>query len=254
MKKIFILLVVTSSFVACKKATTTTPTNTTNSVTCVDNPNINFTSIGTPIGKFADCLKDIDGNSYKTVTIGTQTWMAENLKTTKYNDGTVIPKISDDSQWQNITTGAWVYYFNDEDNNAKYGKLYNWYALSKTSNGNKNLCPTGWHVPSDIEWENLITFLGGKEVAGDKMKEVGVSSWRLPRTESTNRSLFSGLAGGGRSAGGNFSNLIVNGYWWSSTEIDNTNAWTRFLDDDDGFADTNSFDKSYGLSIRCMKN
>lgn len=245
---------------SCKKESSNTSTNSSNttnsnSITCINNPNINFTSTGNQIGKFSDCIKDVDDNTYKTVIIGTQTWMAENLKTSKYNDGTVIPKISDNTQWQNNLTGAWVYYFNDEDNNAKYGKLYNWYAVNKTSNGNKNLCPIGWHVPTYSEWEILIDYLGGDNVAGDKMKEVGISSWNSPPTQSTNTSLFTGLPGGGRSYGGKlFSNLGQNGYWWSSTEINNSNAWIRFLDDDDGFADTNNFDKRHGFSIRCIKD
>ena len=87
---------------------------------------------------------DIDGNSYNTVKIGNQIWMKENLKTTKYNDGTAIPNITDNTQWSNLTSGAWVYYNNDATNNAKYGKLYNGYAISPTANGNKNVCPIGW--------------------------------------------------------------------------------------------------------------
>jgi len=94
-------------------------------------------------------VSDIDGNTYKTVQIGTQVWMAENLKTAKYNDGTMIPEITDNNQWSNFTYSAWCYYDNHSANNAKYGKLYNWYSVSKKNNRNKNVCPTGWHVPTD---------------------------------------------------------------------------------------------------------
>ncbi|NDF60572.1 MAG: hypothetical protein EB100_05775, partial [Crocinitomicaceae bacterium] len=125
-----------------------------------------------PTSGYGPNISDNDGNTYKTVYIGTQQWMAENLKVTKYNDGTSIPNISNNTQWSNLTTGAWSYYNNDVANNAKYGKLYNWYAVSPTTNGNKNVCPTGWHVPTDAEWTVLTDYLGGENVAGGKMKEV----------------------------------------------------------------------------------
>ncbi len=148
MKKIFLIFALTSALFSCKKETSnTTNSNTTNnpsnSVVCVDNPSINFTAIGTPVGKFSDCIMDVDGNIYKTVTIGTQTWMAENLKTLKYNDGTTIPNVKDSLEWSNLTTGAWCYYDNNKKYNTKYGKLYNWYSACSTINGNKNVCPTG---------------------------------------------------------------------------------------------------------------
>jgi uncharacterized protein (TIGR02145 family) len=143
--------------------------------------------------------------------------MAENLKTSKYSDGTMIPNITDNTQWKNDSSGAWCYYNNDVANNAKYGKLYNWYAVSKTSNGNKNVCPNGWHVPSDTEWKVLTDYLGGDSVAGSKMKEVGTSSWYSPNTDATNTSLFSGLPGGNRNNNGNYNNIGNNGNWWSST-------------------------------------
>ncbi len=113
-------------------------------------------------------ITDIDGNLYKTVNIGNQQWMAENLKVTRYNDGTAIQNIPDNTKWSNLTTGAWTYYNNDGANNTKYGKLYNWYAVSETSNGNKNVCPTGWHVPADAEWIVLTDYLGGD--AGAKIR------------------------------------------------------------------------------------
>ena len=117
-----------------------------------------------PTSGYGSNITDAEGNSYKTVYIGTQQWMGENLKTSKYSDGTTIPNITDNT-WQNNTTGAWAYYNNDAANNAKYGKLYNWYAVSPTTNGNKNICPTGWHVPTDAEWTVLTDYLGGESVA-----------------------------------------------------------------------------------------
>ena len=254
MKKILIILTIASSLVACKKTTTTSPTSTTNTVTCVDNPNINFTAIGTPVGKFSDCIKDVDGNVYKTVTIGTQQWMAENLKVTKYNDGTAIPNITDNTQWSQLSTGAWSYYNNDVANNTKYGKLYNWYAVSKTTNGNKNVCPTGWHVPTDAEWTVLTDNLGGESVAGGKMKEVGTTSWNSPNTDATNTSLFSALPGGYRYGVGSYDGIGSGGSWWSSTEVNTGIAWDRDLVYNGGGAVRGFYSKRFGFSVRCLKD
>ena len=253
MKKLILALALTSALFSCKKETTT-PNTTSNPISCVDNPSINFTALGTPVGKFSDCIKDVDGNVYKTVTIGTQTWMAENLKVSKYNDGTTIPNITDNTQWQNNTTGAWSYYKNDVVNNAKYGKLYNWYAVSKTSNGNKNVCPTGWHVPTDAEWTVLTYYLGSESVAGGKMKEVGTTSWNSPNTSATNTSLFSALPGGGRSGSGGCNGIGSYGNWWSSTEYSADDAWDRYLHNNNGDADRDDDDKGAGLSVRCLKD
>jgi len=215
---------------------------------------INFTSTGTAIGSFQNNVSDIDGNTYKTVLIGTQVWMAENLKVTKYSDGTTIPNITDNTQWQNNTTGAWAYYNNDAANNAKYGKLYNWYAVSKTTNGNKNVCPTGWHVPTDAEWTVLTDYLGGESVAGGKMKEVGTTSWNSPNTDATNTSLFTGLPGGNRNYIGNYNFIGGNGYWWSSTEFNADNAWFRYLNSFIGNANRSNSIKENGFSVRCLRD
>ena len=199
-------------------------------------------------------ITDAENNTYKTVTIGTQTWMAENLKVTKYNDGTAIPNITDNTQWSNLTTGAWSYYNNDVANNAKYGKLYNWYALSKISNGNKNVCPTGWHVPTDAEWTVLTDYLGGESVAGGKMKEVGTTSWNSPNTDATNTSLFTGLPGGYRYNSGGYGSIGNDGYWWSSTENNTYYAWYRTLFNVHGDTYRNSNYKKFGLSVRCLRD
>ena len=207
------------------------------------------------IGKPGPNITDSEGNSYKTITIGTQTWMAENLKVSKYSDGTTIPNIMDNTQWQNNTTGAWSYYNNDVANNVKYGKLYNWYAVSKTSNGNKNVCPTGWHVPADAEWTVLTDYLGGFKVAGGKMKEVGVTSWLIPNTDATNTSLFSALPGGIRYGEvALYAEVGRAGYWWSSTEFDKGSAWFRTLRNYDGIAIYANYNKWYGLSVRCLRD
>ncbi len=235
MKKTFIILTLTTSLVACKKTTTNPTTNPTNTNSTI--------------------VTDIDGNKYNTVVIGAQTWMKENLKVSKYSDGTTIPNITDNKQWQNNTTGAWSYYNSDAVNNAKYGKLYNWYAVSKTTNGNKNVCPTGWHVPTDAEWTVLTDYLGG-ETAGAKMKEVGTTSWKAPNKDANDTSLFTGLPGGFRGSNGNYSNIGYYGGWWSSTENLTDYAWYRSLSYDNGLAvrNYNYYDKSNGLSVRCLRD
>jgi uncharacterized protein (TIGR02145 family) len=201
-------------------------------------------------------ITDAENNTYKTVTIGTQQWMAENLKVTKYNDGTAIPNITDNTQWKNNITGAWSYFNNDVANNTKYGKLYNWYAVSKISNGNKNVCPTGWHVPTDAEWTVLTDYLGGASVAGGKMKEVDTTSWISPNIDATNTSLFTGLPGGFRYDGGDYSYVGNYGNWWSSTESDTGTAWSRYLSDydDDAGRGYGFGTKKYGLSVRCLRD
>ena len=199
-------------------------------------------------------LSDVDGNTYKTVYIGSQQWMAENLKASKYSDGITIPNITDNTQWQNNITGAWSYYNNDVTNNAKYGKLYNWYAVSPTTNGNKNVCPTGWHVPKDAEWTILTDYLGGEIVAGGKMKEVGTTSWISPNTDATNTSLFSALPGGFRFYNLFFSNVGNDGFWWSSTEGSTDYAWYRNLRSVNGVAISDGIGKSAGFSVRCLRD
>jgi uncharacterized protein (TIGR02145 family) len=205
-------------------------------------------------GKPGPNITDAEGNSYKTVIIGTQQWMAENLKVSKYSDGTTIPNITDNNQWQINTTGAWAYYNNDAANNAKYGKLYNWYAVSKTTNGNKNVCPTGWHVPTDAEWTVLTDYLGGISIAGGKLKEVGTTNWNSPNTSATNTSLFTGLPVGTRDYDGDYSTIGDYGSWWGSTEDDTGSAWGRGLSYYYGDAYRDSDGKRNGFSVRCLRD
>ena len=207
-----------------------------------------------PQGSYGPNITDVEGNTYKTVYIGTQQWMAENLKVSKYNDGTTIPNITDNTQWYNLTTGAWAYYNNDAANNAKYGKLYNWYAVSPTTNGNKNICPTGWHVPTDAEWTVLTDYLGGQTISGGKLKEVGTTNWNSPNTGATNMSLFTGLPGGDRASNGFYYSIGSLGYWWSSIESITSNAWTRNLSLNYGDAYRSSSFKKNGLSVRCLRD
>ena len=207
-----------------------------------------------PTSGYGANVIDVDGNIYKTVYIGTQHWMGENLKVSKYNDGTSIPNITDNAEWSKLTTGAWSYYNNDAANNVKYGKLYNWYAVSPTTNGNKNVCPTGWHVPSDAEWTILTDYLGGDSVAGGKLKEAGTTNWTSPNKEATNSSLFTGLPGGCRFDSGSYSNFGVFGAWWSSTEYNITNASNCYIFTNFKNTKNQPRNVTYALSIRCLKD
>jgi uncharacterized protein (TIGR02145 family) len=215
----------------------------------------NEVSFVTNIDGLGPLISDIDGNSYKTVYIGTQQWMAENLKTAKFSDGTSIQNVTDNIQWRsNTTKGAWCYYNNDITNNDKYGKLYNWYTLSPTANGNKNVCPTGWHVPTEVEWIVLTDYLGGASVAGGKMKELGTTSWKNPNVNATNKSGFSGIPGGYRNDFGVYSNVGEGAYWWSSlgnltwgAKYTNLSYYSESVFNDVHYED-------YGLSVRCIKD
>jgi uncharacterized protein (TIGR02145 family) len=172
-------------------------------------------------------MTDHDGNTYKTVIIGTQIWMAENLKTTKYNNGELIgtttPATTDISD-EPTPKYQWAYDGN-EGNVATYGRLYTWYAV----NDSRNVCPTGWHVPSDPEWTTLTTYLGGESVAGSKLKETGTTHWQSPNTGATNETGFTALPGSLRYQDGMFDFIGGYGYWWSSTEHDPPTAWERYI-------------------------
>jgi uncharacterized protein (TIGR02145 family) len=212
-------------------------TLTTNTANSIFNPNLTY---GT--------MSDNDGNTYKTIVIGTQTWMAENLKTTKYRNGDPIPTNLSNSAWQAATTGAYAIYNNNAANNTTYGKLYNWYAVADS----RNLCPVGWHVPSDAEWTTLENFLGGAVVAGGKLKSTSI--WVAPNTSATNESGFSCLPGGLREFNGNFYRIGSDGYWWSSDASGTTTAFYRILYYTDGYFYRDGTNKRMGYSVRCLKD
>jgi uncharacterized protein (TIGR02145 family) len=193
-------------------------------------------------------LTDIDGNTYPTQIIGSQEWMSENLKTTRYRDGELITHLTSQSEWAATTNGAWCNYNNSTNNEAIYGKLYNWYAVSDP----RNVCPIGWHVPSDAEWSILTDYLGGDSFAGGKMKALNF--WNVPNTAATNQSKFSGLPGGLRSSNGEFYSVGNFGYWWSSSVYDSNFAWFRLLDYNSGKATRDGFIKRSGFSVRCLRD
>jgi uncharacterized protein (TIGR02145 family) len=225
--------------------TTTGTTLHTCGVPNVHNPDLTYGS-----------MTDQEGNVYKTIVIGTQEWMAENLNTSIYRNGDAILTDLDNVAWQSVTSGAWCYYNNDESQACPYGKIYNWYACVDS----RQLCPVGWHVPSDAEWNVLTSYLGGVDIAGGKMKTTGnieaaSGLWHSPNIGATNNSGFSGDPGGGRYNVGGYSGINSNGYWWSSTENGFNDAWGSGLN----YINLivlwyGNFPKHFGFSVRCLRD
>ncbi len=195
---------------------------------------------------------DRDGNIYNTVLIGNQLWMAENLRTTKYNDGTPIAKVSDNT-WRTLTTGAYCWYENDSATyEIPYGKLYNFYAIYIPRETQK-ICPVGWHVPTNTEWGELITFLGGIKEAGGKLKETGTVHWRSRNEGATNETGFTALPGGIRPD--RFAEIRERGYWWTSTpHLSSNNAYSIHLIYSSKEAFPAGSAAESGLSVRCLKD
>jgi uncharacterized protein (TIGR02145 family) len=196
-------------------------------------------------------VTDIDGNVYNTITIGIQTWMKENLKTTRYRNGVDIPYLTDNTSWSGQTSGAYCWYDNDSSAyKATYGALYNYYTVVDTS----NLCPTGWHTPTDVEWSVLTTYLGGESIAGGQMKATTL--WISPNTGANNSSGFTALPGGFRYAvTGSYGDIGVWGFWWSATEGDSSFAWIRSLCYDySGIFRDDGDTKGDGRSVRCVRD
>ncbi len=194
-------------------------------------------------------VTDYDGNVYDIVTIGTQEWMKQNLKTTHYKNGVAITYPgTDNTAWQNNTTGAYAWYNNDETTYKNtYGALYNWHAVNTG-----NLCPTGWHVPTDAEWTTLTTYLGGESIAGGKLKATTL--WNSYTSVATNSSGFSALPGGYRYFDGTCYGIGGYGYWWSSTESNTTDAWYRGMTYYYSYAYSYYYDKAAGFSVRCRRD
>jgi uncharacterized protein (TIGR02145 family) len=195
-------------------------------------------------------ITDFDGNVYHSVTIGTQTWMVENLRTTHYRDGQPIPNVADNAAWLNLSTGARCYFNNDSLTFAgTYGVLYNWYAVNSS-----NICPKGWHIPSDAEWTILISFLGDPSLVGGKIKELGLSHWIAPNTGATNESGFTALPGGYRNEYAVFDYKGNFGYWWNTSVYSAAEALVYYLSYNTSTTSHDYFDKKYGLSVRCLKD
>ncbi|MCK4448089.1 MAG: fibrobacter succinogenes major paralogous domain-containing protein, partial [Candidatus Marinimicrobia bacterium] len=174
--------------------------------------------------------------------------MAENLKVTHYRNGDPIPNVTDNTDWSNLTTGAYCNYDNNGSNVTTYGRLYNWHAVSDA----RQIAPAGWHVPSDEEWQTLVDYLGGSGVAGGKMKETGTTHWNSPNTGATNESGFSALPGGYRYLDGGYYDMGYYAYFWSSTEGSSGSAWSRHLYYDHSEVGRYFEGKRLGFSVRCV--
>jgi uncharacterized protein (TIGR02145 family) len=206
---------------------------------------------------FATKVADPDGNVYNTITIGVQVWMKENLKTTKFNDGTSIPLITDGTTWSGLTTPGYCWWNNIGSN--EYGALYNWYTVNTGK-----LCPLGWHVPTDAEWSALIKYIDSNanpqnspesSIAGGKLKETGTNHWNSPNTGATNETNFTAFAGGYRSViNGNFGLVGTNGYYQSATQVAEPSLWNRGLMNYNTNITRGTSSKSDGLSVRCLRD
>lgn len=192
---------------------------------------------------------DIDGNIYHTVKIGTQVWMVENLRVTRYRNGDTIDRITESWAWLNYDTGIYCDYDNNPLNGKIYGRLYNYSAIIDT----RNLCPAGWHVPRKDEWETLISNAGGLEMAGLKLREVGTIHWKDSISVATNKFGFTALPGGYRSLDGSCYQIGEGGYWWCSTGSIESGTLAYEITSVSGIS-SYPFHWKYGLSVRCVKN
>lgn len=222
-------------------------------------------SFTTPPELIINIIEDIDGNQYRTVEIGNQVWMAENLRTSRFQNGDYITYVIDNNEWEELNqeeAGAWAFY-NNHAGNEPFGLLYNWYAV----NDPRGLCPAGWRVATDRDWQQLERYLGmnpneanatgwrGQNAnVGGKLKAEGTDFWRSPNTGATNESGFMALAGGYRFTSGSFSYLRFFGYWWTATGADANTAWRRLLFNNRESINRMNYDKRYGFSVRCVQN
>jgi len=194
-------------------------------------------------------VTDIDGNVYNKIRIGSQVWMGENLKTTKLNDGTDIPNVTDTLKWENLKGSGYCWYDNDISNKNLYGVLYNWSAVNTGK-----LCPEGWHVPDEEDWRSLETFLGGRSVAGGKLKETGLIHWLSPNKGATNESGFTCLPGGRRFVEGQFWGLGYLAEMWSSEPNEGFDSLVYGMTYESGYSGFDYLLKQNGCSVRCLKD
>ena len=197
---------------------------------------------------FVACT-DLDGNNYSVVQIGSQIWMVENLKVTKYRNGDAIPNITDAATWNNPYMGAYCDFDNNPNNSLIYGKLYNWRAV----NDARNIAPTGWHVPTKVEWTTLINYLGGTYLAGGKLKETSTSHWLTPNTGATNASGFTAISGGNRYQGA-FINPGMAGYWWTSSTGGTGFGYCVQMSYATIYSSMSTKNANDGYSVRCIKD
>lgn len=204
----------------------------------------------------ANTIVDVDNNIYNTVQIGNQTWMAENLRVSRYQNGDSIRNVKDSTMWFNSKTakdsGAWCNYNNNVDYDKIFGKLYNFYSVKDP----RGLAPKGWHIPTQAEWDALATYLGGANIAGGKLKSTAF--WEQPNIEATNELRFSALPAGTRLNKftlTNFAGLLEYTCFWSSSQANIDEALYYILNFDAGkLVSSNPNPKVYGFSIRCIKD
>jgi uncharacterized protein (TIGR02145 family) len=201
-----------------------------------------------PVDSSSNHVTDIDGNVYTTIKIGTQTWLAQNLNTTHYRDGSPIQLVTSDTAWSNLKTGAYCYYNNDTTYATSYGRLYNWYAI----NNPVGISPAGWHIATDSEWTVLITYLGGDSIAGGAMKATTL--WNAPNTGATNESGFDGVPSGYRHYNGTFDNLGVLGLFWTASSYNATVGLYKTLNYRNSELVPDIIIKTAGFSCRCIKD
>jgi uncharacterized protein (TIGR02145 family) len=214
-------------------------------------------SVGTSYGNqvsfktFTGTVSDINGNTYYTIAIGSQVWMAENLKATKFRNNDPIPEVGISVAWDTVVTPASCTNSFMADYASVYGRLYNWYAVSDS----RGICPAGWHVSTDPEWTQLTDYLGGANIAGLKLKESGTVYWNVSDSLVTNESGFTGRPGAFRSK---YAGIEVmpgdDGAWWTSTEFDQVHAWNRWLSEYDASVSRTDNAKTAGFSVRCVKD
>lgn len=197
-------------------------------------------------------LTDIDGNVYATVKIGTQIWMAENLRVSRYRNGDSIPEMVNGFNWAATTEGVYCHYDNDSSISRVFGKLYNFFAVKDP----RNLAPVGWHIPTKEEWQNLVDATGGRQLSGGNLKETGNVHWNLPNHGATNTFGFRALAAGNRNDVGNYINLKSNAFWWTNTEI--TGAGTfgvhYSMYTNTAYCESANADRHMGFTVRCVKD
>ncbi len=195
-------------------------------------------------------VTDIDGNTYRTVKIGSLWWMAENLKVTHYRNGIAIPNVTDSATWGDLLSGAYCDPANAATNVAVYGRLYNFYAVNDSS----ILAPAGWHVASDAEWQTLVDYNSGDSVAGGKLKETGTTHWITPNAGATNECGFSGLPAGFRWPTGGFYGLGAHGNFWTATGASGVTAWYRYMHCTNTEVGHFSSSLQAGFAVRCVRD
>lgn len=206
-----------------------------------------MTALNSSAQKAGEMAKDVDGNMYQSVVIGTQTWLTENLKVTRYSDATDIKQITDKTQWAKTTAPAFCWYDNDVANKDEYGALYNWHAV----NGG-NICPKGWHVPTDAEWTTLEEFVGGAQQAAEILKEKGTTHWKTTSAAVSDPYHFSARAAGFRNSDGDFTYQLSDCCWWTATSSTSTYARNRSFSYYDKGISQRDIQRSNGYSIRCV--